>query len=270
MYNKHSSAKNCNANGFFIAVSAYHLLTGKARSLSVSGCEAVGYVLGGTCLETGLCRLWIEVRNMAQQYKKCTSCGRTLPATLEYFSPEKRTAVGLQAWCKDCFKAYKKRYREEHKTEELAYQKRRRQEAPERERIRLERWRKNNPDKVEAQNARHHENSRDKRNAGARERIKALYKLFPERWRVASEKRRARIAGSGGNFTAKEWEALKKKYGYRCLRCGRTEPEIKLTVDHVIPLSKGGSNSIDNIQPLCWSCNSGKRARHIDYRGGAE
>lgn len=55
MYTKHSSAKNCNANGFFVAVSAY-LLTGKARSLSVSGCEAVGYVLGGTCLETGLCR----------------------------------------------------------------------------------------------------------------------------------------------------------------------------------------------------------------------
>ena len=36
MYTRYSSAKNCNANGFFVAVSAY-LLAGKARSLSVSG-----------------------------------------------------------------------------------------------------------------------------------------------------------------------------------------------------------------------------------------
>ncbi len=258
-----------NANGFFVAVSAY-LLTGKARSLSVSGCEAVGYVLGGTCLETGLCRCWIRGRNVAHQYKQCTSCGRMLPATLEYFSPEKRTKLGLQAWCKDCFKAYRRQYRKEHKAEEHAYQKRRRQESPERERARLERWRKNNSDKVKAQNARHHENNRDKRNADARRRIKALYKLFPERWRAATEKRRALKAGNGGSFTPQEWEALKRKYAYRCLRCGRSEPEIKLTVDHVVPLSKGGSNNIDNIQPLCQSCNSGKNARHIDYRGGTK
>jgi 5-methylcytosine-specific restriction endonuclease McrA len=39
-----------------------------------------------------------------------------------------------------------------------------------------------------------------------------------------------------------------------------------LTEDHVVPLSLGGSNDIDNIQPLCKSCNSSKRGRHIDYR----
>ena len=73
VYNKHSSAKNCNANGFFIAVSAYHLLTGKARSLSVSGCEAVGYVLGGTCLETGLCRI-LEIYMPVTL--TCDNCGK--------------------------------------------------------------------------------------------------------------------------------------------------------------------------------------------------
>lgn len=57
------------ANGFFVGLIAYYLLTGKARSLSVSGCEAVGYVLGGTCLETGLCRF----REEHHVYYLCSS-----------------------------------------------------------------------------------------------------------------------------------------------------------------------------------------------------
>jgi 5-methylcytosine-specific restriction endonuclease McrA len=48
------------------------------------------------------------------------------------------------------------------------------------------------------------------------------------------------------------------------LCCGR--PDVKLTQDHVVPLARGGSNLIDNIQPLCASCNSSKGTQTIDYR----
>lgn len=45
---------------------------------------------------------------------------------------------------------------------------------------------------------------------------------------------------------------------YQCCYCGATE---HLTIDHIHPLSKGGSNELDNLQTLCRSCNSRKGAR---------
>ena len=66
-----------------------------------------------------------------------------------------------------------------------------------------------------------------------------------------------------GNYTWKKWEELKKKHNFTCAICGRKEPEIKLTIDHIIPISEGGTNWISNIQPLCRSCNSKKGKRLI-------
>jgi hypothetical protein len=80
--------------------------------------------------------------------------------------------------------------------------------------------------------------------------------------------RRARESGNGGRYTAQEWQALKEFYGYACLCCGRREPEIALEPDHVLPVAMGGSGSIENIQPLCLSCNRKKSKKHIDYREG--
>lgn len=92
------------------------------------------------------------------------------------------------------------------------------------------------------------------------------YKLHPEKSVAATNRRRALKYASESTHTEEEWQELKTFYNFMCLRCGAQEPDIKLTRDHVIPLTQGGSDSIDNVQPLCARCNSKKNNKHIDYR----
>jgi len=87
----------------------------------------------------------------------------------------------------------------------------------------------------------------------------------PQRKLFLDRRRKARKRGAAGSHTQGEWELLKKQYGYTCPACGRSEPEIKLTEDHIIPLDKGGLDYIENIQPLCRSCNSIKSTKVVKY-----
>ena len=70
--------------------------------------------------------------------------------------------------------------------------------------------------------------------------------------------RYAKEKGAIGSHTLQEWNLLKESYGNVCAVCKLPKP---LTKDHIIPLSKGGSNYIENIQPLCRNCNSKKHTK---------
>lgn len=79
-----------------------------------------------------------------------------------------------------------------------------------------------------------------------------------ERLRFLKKRRRALEKSAVGTHTLEEWQVVKEKFNFSCARC---ELVILLTEDHIIPLSKGGSDYIENIQPLCRSCNSIKHDR---------
>lgn len=74
----------------------------------------------------------------------------------------------------------------------------------------------------------------------------------PDYFRHKGNERRIKRIGNGGAHTMREWEYLKQKYN-------------TLTRDHILPINLGGTDNIDNIQPLCRNCNSRKWATYINY-----
>ncbi len=53
---------------------------------------------------------------------------------------------------------------------------------------------------------------------------------------------------------------------YRCVRCNkRSWAGVILTIDHIIPRSKGGSNALSNLQTMCNDCNRDK-GDHLGYQ----
>ena len=77
--------------------------------------------------------------------------------------------------------------------------------------------------------------------------------------------RKMRIKQNGGFHSLSDWETLKAQYNWTCPACKKQEPEIKLNKDHIIPISKGGSDNIENIQPLCRNCNSQKHKQKVKF-----
>lgn len=67
--------------------------------------------------------------------------------------------------------------------------------------------------------------------------------------------RRAREVGAAGTFNETQLKARFDYYGNKCYYCGRGG---KMTVEHRIPLSRGGSNWPANLVPACWDCNQSK------------
>lgn len=82
--------------------------------------------------------------------------------------------------------------------------------------------------------------------------------LCAENDSVHRSRRRATLRNCVGTHTVAEWRAILKKHNNKCAQCGHKKGLAK---DHIIPLSKGGTNFAFNLQPLCKPCNSVKHAK---------
>ena len=75
---------------------------------------------------------------------------------------------------------------------------------------------------------------------------------------------RKSVAGQRALMTSKLREKIKQRDNYTCKECGLStndEKNLLLEIDHIIPLSKGGMSSEENLQTLCWKCNRTKGAK---------
>ena len=191
--------------------------------------------------------------------KLCCRCKLVLPAS--GFHKEAAKGDGLRSFCKSCSRKLYLSQAEKHRKRGRLRMRRLRQVAEFREQERT--YRKVNNESIKT----YHRGWYSRNVERCREFNRRSRRNNLDTDRAKSARRRARIAGNGGNFTPGEWRDLKHRSGNSCLCCGRKD--VALQADHVIPISKGGTNDIGNIQPLCGDCNKTKRQSSTDYRGAA-
>ena len=197
--------------------------------------------------------------------KQCSTCLHSYPATPQFFCKDRTKQDGLHTTCKVCNKARCKAYREAHKEQVREQERLYRQAHKEQLAAYIKQWQQEN-DRTdykkqwhqahkEELNARAHErylSQQEERRARARRYGKT------EQGRLVSKthksRRKAQKRASAGSYTAKQLQEQFQRQKGKCYWC-----KVKLGktwhADHVIPLAKGGSNTIDNIVAACPTCN---------------
>lgn len=71
-----------------------------------------------------------------------------------------------------------------------------------------------------------------------------------------------------GSHTYEQWQSLVEQHEHKCYYCGvlttNEEGKTKLTRDHILPLSRGGTDDISNVVPSCKSCNGSKGNKTLE------
>jgi len=216
--------------------------------------------------------------------KTCTKCGEDKPATLEFFY---KLRSGLTPACKKCLSAASKIYRLNNKDDqrdrykkwieanrELKMKSRKLWNDRNKERNYLSRkkWAQVNKDSLATYNRAFHlanPNYRDSYREANSEQIRHYFKAYrianKEKRSQDSRKRRAmKVTNQSESYTTQE---ILDYYGTDCHICkkpvnltaprsnGKPGWELGLHLDHVIPISKGGSDLINNIRPSHGKCN---------------
>lgn len=185
--------------------------------------------------------------------KRCNRCRETL--VLARFPKNAASRDGYYSLCKSCRAAQKAEYRQ-------------RPGVLARERARLEAaYVANKPVLLEKRKARYAANKAHERAKNREwrsknlERHRALCRDWaranPEAMRALVAKRRAAGLSAEGKYTASDIAAMRLAQDGKC-NCCRVSFGALFHVDHMVPLSRGGSNWPDNLQLLCIPCNLSK------------
>ena len=131
---------------------------------------------------------------------------------------------------------------------------------PERPKLAKATYNAKHPDRV----LQHARETYGRRKEEAQAKHKEWLARNPHKRREHEAARRAK-ASRTERYTAADVDRLLVLQKSRCVYCKRSI-KAKFHVDHIVPISKGGSNSPKNIQLLCQPCNQMKHARHpIDF-----
>lgn len=201
--------------------------------------------------------------------KTCSRCREVKPLTS--FNRNKTRPDGYHGQCRECMRrardpdkvrAAAARFKENNPEYSKQYGKKWRTENKDRIRRKDEAYRNENGDAIRERSRLYYLNNREV----ILEKTSQYSKNNPDVYARARLKRRALKANAVTGEHVPSAAELAAFYGRSCLvpGCSNSKP----TVDHVIPLSRGGLHASDNVQPLCQSHNSSKHTKSTDYRDG--
>jgi 5-methylcytosine-specific restriction endonuclease McrA len=197
--------------------------------------------------------------------KRCTKCGEIKPATAIYFSRDQARRDGLRCACKVCDHEYHRQYRAAHRDKVNEYNKQWHADNLEKARESSKQWHADNREKTYEYARQYRAAHRDRANEYNKQwrdahpdeqrRNNMRYQAaHPDKVRVIKQRHRARKRGAAGSHTADDIKLIFESQRGRCWWCG-CEVGENYHVDHRIPLSKGGSNSPENLVVSCPKCN---------------
>ena len=180
---------------------------------------------------------------MASNLKTCYRCKLEFPPTHEYFAKDARSKDGLQCCCKQCNKVYRQRNKERISS----YLKSWRESNIEYRRGYFKEYEKSDKYK------KYQQYYRLTHDLDYSESIKKWWKEHPEKGRFYAAKRRATLRGLTEHFTEQDINELHLEQEGKCFYCGETYSIYH--VEHKIPLSRGGSDTKENLAIACPHCN---------------
>lgn len=187
-----------------------------------------------------------------EQYKSCSKCNQSKPAS--DFHKYIRSNDGLKPACKDCNKCEAKKWRENNLDKAKLTNKRWAENNKEASYLIKKRWQQNNKEKVSA--------STRKWQLANAEHIKLVSQIWASnnkdlRLQTAA-RRRARKAENGIFYISpKDLRKLRNQICFYCRRNPGSE------IDHVIPISRGGTHGIGNLVLACRACNRSKSSKYV-------
>ena len=214
--------------------------------------------------------------------KVCSTCKKEFPLTIEFFTPAKTHKDGFLGQCRPCVAIYKKEHFKRYKVQAALNMKKYRKTHMEScheysKKYHLEHVEEGK--QYHLNNREHHLEMNKKRYYANVEHCNEVSRLWRtkhkeyvanynhawginnrDKCNMLSEKRRTMKELLPASFTKQQWDDTKLFFNNKCAYCGK---ELPLSQDHFIALSKGGEYTINNIVPVCHSCNS--RKNNLDF-----
>lgn len=204
--------------------------------------------------------------NIPYVFKKCTKCGETLPATIEYFHKQKTGKYGLRGECKKCSSEQRKQRYENNRDEEKERSKKYYENNKDKKAERDKQYYKNNKDKRTEQQKQWRENNKDKK-----AEYNKQYYATPQGQVVSINnrcKRRIKEQNQGNGITKAQWLECMEYFEWKCAYSGeyiggKNNQSIR-SIDHVKSLNQGGKHEIWNLVPMYKPYNSGKKDKDME------